>query len=104
MPESETIRTVPGQVIEIQSAIFVFVKHFHLEGEKTPVRVKMSQTCCPPNPNLTARYHGVSVLLQFFGGDGLPMLEEQVLKKPLKKDTRKTRLPQRNSTKCAFSF
>lgn len=73
-------------------------------GKKPPSEWRWAKLVAPPNPNLTACYHGVSVLLQFLGGDGLPMLEEQVLKKPLKKDTRKTRLPQRNSTKCAFSF
>lgn len=33
-------------------------------------------------------HHGVCVLLQFLSGDGLPVLEEQVLKEALKGHTR----------------
>lgn len=36
----------------------------------------------------SARYHGVSVLVQFLRSDGLPVLEEQVLKEALQDQTR----------------
>lgn len=38
------------------------------------------------------RYHGVSVRLQFVGGDGLPVLEEEVLKEALKRRHQENKL------------